>query len=201
MPSYKLSFTAASLVIIESINVADVFLKCKNWSLTREIVIENNILQSRTISRSKRLVREIITRLSNLTEEQLTLLIEGNLEEQKQLLWFAVCKTYPFIAEFATEVLHQKFLLMEKQVSHSDFHAFFLKKLDLHPELEKTTESTQQKLQSTLFLMMRQADLINTKFQIIRVLPSTRLAHTLSPDAEIAYRFYPAFPEEFKRLL
>ncbi len=201
MEPYRLSFTSASLSLLESIKVAEVFLNCKDWNLTKEILLENNILQSRTFSRGKRLAHELITRLSLLNEKQLTTLVDGNIDEQKLLLWFTMCKTYPYIREFATDVLHQKFLAMDMVMTDVDYQAFFLRKSDNHPELERTSESTQKKLQSTVFLMMRQADILNGENQIIRILPTTRLAIALAPDASFAFRIFPAFPEEFERLL
>ena len=198
MQSYKLSFTALSLALPDSIKVVEVFLSCNNWVTTREILNENNILQSRTISRNKRVIHELITRLSQLTQEQLSLLVEGSLEEQKLLLWFAVCKTYTFIRDFAIEVLHQKFLVMDTMLTSNDVNVFFLQKVDSHEELERITESTKAKLLSRVFHMLQEANLVNTSNQIIRVIPTRRLAFALSPDADFAYRIYPAFPEEFE---
>ncbi len=126
------------------------------------------------------------------------LLVEGSLEEQKLLLWFAVCKTYTFIRDFAIEVLHQKFLVMDTMLTSNDVNAFFLQKVDSHEELERITESTKAKLLSQVFHMLQEANLVNTSNQIIRVIPTRRLAFALSPDADFAYRVYPAFPEEFE---
>lgn len=197
MQSYKLSFTALSLALPDSIKVAEVYLSCNDWNTTREILSEKNVLQSRTVSRNKRVIQELITRLSLLTKEQLSFLVEGSLEDQKLLLWYVVCKTYTFIRDFAIEVLHQKFLVMDKMLTSNDVNAFFLQKVDSHEELERITESTKAKLLSQVFHMMQEADLVNTSDQIIRVIPSRRLANALSPDADFAYRIYPAFPEEF----
>jgi hypothetical protein len=200
MQSYKLSFTALGLALPDSIKVAEVFLACDDWARTRQILTDNNLLQSRTLSRNKRVIHELIQRLSLLTQEQLLLLVEGSLEEQKQLLWFAVCKTYDFIRDFAIEVLHQKFLVIDKMLTNYDVNAFFLQKVDSHEELERITPSTKTKLLSQVFHMVQEADLANTSKQIIRVIPSRRLAIALSPDADFAYQIYPAFPEEFENL-
>jgi hypothetical protein len=200
MQSYKLSFTALGLALPDSIKVAEVFLACDDWARTRQILTDNNLLQSRTLSRNKRVIHELIQRLSLLTQEQLLLLVEGSLEEQKQLLWFAVCKTYDFIRDFAIEVLHQKFLVIDKMLTNYDVNAFFLQKVDSHEELERITPSTKTKLLSQVFHMVQEADLVNTSKQIIRVIPSRRLAIALSPDADFAYQIYPAFPEEFENL-
>ncbi len=197
MISYKLSFTALSLALADSIKVAEVYLSCNDWITTNEILINNNILQSRTISRGKRVARELILRLSLLTSDQLSLLVEGSFEEQKLLLWFAVCKTYTIIRDFATEVLHEKFLVMDRHISGNDINIFFLQKIDSHVELEKITENTKKKLLSQIFHMLQEADLVNSSGQIIRVIPSRRLAIVLRPDAEFAYKIYPAFTEEF----
>jgi hypothetical protein len=201
MQSYKLSFTAAGLALTDSIKVAEAYLTCNDWTTTREILTENNILQSRTLSRNKRVISELIVRLSLLNQEQILLLVEGSLEEQKLLLWFVVCKTYLFIRDFAIEVLQQKFLVMEKQVSSNNINAFFLRKLNSHVELEKITESTKTKILSQVIHMMREADLINQANQILRVIPTRRLSIALSSDAEFAFSIYPAFSEEFELYL
>lgn len=198
MQSYRLSFTALGLALSDSIKVAEVYLSCNDWITTKEILSETNILQSRTLSRNKRVARELIQRLSHLTSEQLSILVDGTLEEQKLILWYVACKSYTFIRDFGIEVLHQKFLVMDRQVTRNDIIAFFLRKLDVHVELEKITESTKEKLLSRISRMLQEADLVNENGLILRVIPSRRLALALSPDADFAYRVYPAFPEEFE---
>ena len=162
MQSYKLSFTALGLALADSIKVAEVFLACDDWALTRQILTENNLL---------------FLFLPQLCD---------------------FCKTYTFIRDFAIEVLHQKFLVMDKMLTSNDVNAFFLQKVDSHEELERITESTKAKLLSQVFHMLQEANLVNTSNQIIRVIPTRRLAFALSPDADFAYRVYPAFPEEFE---
>lgn len=198
MQSYRLSFTALGLALSDSIKVAEVYLSCNDWITTKEILSETNILQSRTLSRNKRVVRELIQRLSHLTSEQLSILVDGTLEEQKLILWYVACKSYTFIRDFGIEVLHQKFLVMDRQVTSNDINAFFLRKLDVHVELEKITESTKEKLLSRISRMLQEADLVNEKGLILRVIPSRRLALALSQDADFAFKIYPAFPEEFE---
>lgn len=195
---YQLSFTGASLALVESIKMAEVFLQCRDWASAREITISNNLLQSRTLARTKRLIQEIALRLSPLNDDQLTLLVEGDLEEQRLILWFAVCQYYLFIREFATEVLHEKFLGMQFLITESDYNAFYLRKMDFHPELGDIKESTRIKLRTQVFRMLREAGLINNNGQIIRVLPSARLIHALGDQKEFAGQIYPAFSRDFE---
>lgn len=188
---YKLSFTAASLSISESIKIADVYLGCQSWDETVKIIKEKNLLQSRTMSRTRRVLSEIRQRLQHLSEEQLTLLVEGNLEEQKHLLWFAICQTYSFIQEFAIEVLHEKFMSLNLEVTDLDYEAFFNRKADWHDELEAITPATKAKLRQVVFLMLRQADLLTDENTIIQTMLSPRLIDVLRPDAPISYQIFP----------
>lgn len=198
MQSYKLSFTAASLMLVESVKVAQIYFECGNWDTTREVLISNNLLQSRTLARTKRIIQELVLRLSVLSENQLTSLVEGNLEEQRLLLWFIVCKYYSYIREFSIEVLHERFLAMQRLLTEEDYNAFYLHKVDDHPELEEITESTRTKLRTQVFRMLREAGLINSENLIIRVLPTSRLIHAFRDDMVIASRIYPAFPRDFE---
>ena len=126
---YKLSFTAASLSLSESLKIAEVFLGCKEWEETKTIVSENNLLQSRTSARTSRSYNELSQRLQTLSVEQLELLVDGNLEEQKYLLWFSICNLYLFIQEFAIEVIREKFLSMDYELTDFDYDSFFNRKI------------------------------------------------------------------------
>ena len=195
---YKLSFTSTALGLTESINVAEVYLSCHDWDITKEIIKKENTLQSRTITRNTRVAREIIHRLSLLTNDQLELLVEGSLEEQRLLLWFAICNYYTIIRDFAVEILHEKFLVLDMQIDEDDYQAFIIRKADWHPELDEITESTKNKLRTVIFRMMREAGLLSEDNTIIRVIPSAQLSQALQPHADFAYKIYPAFPSEFE---
>jgi hypothetical protein len=194
---YKLSFTAIGLGLSESIKIAEVYHQCRNWETTKEIIDQDNTLQSRTNRRTIRIVRELIHRLSKLTPTQFDLLLEGTLKEQRLLLWFAVCNYYEIVRDFALEVLHEKYLVMDMNLSEKDYHAFILRKLDWHPELNEITKSTQEKIRTVLFRMLHEADLLDDEGYIQRVVPSSNLSNALRTHAHFAHRIYPAFPDEF----
>jgi hypothetical protein len=191
-PKYKLSLTAASLSLTESINIAEVYLRCKDWKLTRQAIKDNNLLQSRTNSRTIRVSREVIQRLKLLTKNQLELLVEGNLHEQKYLLWFSVCKTYGFVKEFAIEVLHEKFLTRNMKITDLDYDAFFNRKADRNERLEKLTPLTQKKIRQVVFHMMREAGLLTEENVILPAMLSKRLVEVLKPDFPISFYIFPA---------
>lgn len=191
---YKLSFTAASLSINESVNIAEVYLKCRDWNLAKQIIKDKNVLQSRTNSRTVRVARELIQRLKLLTHSQIELLVEGNPEEQKYLLWFAICKTYGFIQEFAIEVLHEKFLSRSLKITDLDYDSFYNRKENWNDKLDKITTLTRKKIRQVVFLMMREAGLLTEDNTILRAMLSSRLAEVLKPDSPMSFEIFPIEP-------
>lgn len=191
---YKLSFTAASLSISESVNIAKVYLKCRDWNETKKNIRENNLLQSRTNSRTTRVLAELIPRLKLLSDDQLNLLVEGSLSEQKYLLWFAICKMYGLIKEFAVEVLREKFLSRNMKISELDYDAFFNRKSDWNEGLGNITTLTRKKIRQVVFHMMREADLLTDDNTILRAMLSSRLTEALKPDAPMSFEIFPVEP-------
>jgi hypothetical protein len=188
---YRLSFTAASLSINESVNIAEVYIKYRDWDETKKIVRENNLLQSRTTSRTVRVLAELIPRLEQLSDQQLNLLVEGSLAEQKYLLWFTICKTYSLIKEFAIEVLREKFLSRNIKITELDYDAFFNRKADWDDGLENITTLTRKKIRQVVFHMMREADLLTDDNTILRAMFSNKLIEALKPDAPMSFEIFP----------
>ena len=125
---YRISFTSGSLCHRESVRLAELYLLLHDWEEVRIQALRDNLLQARTESTAKRTCREAIARLKTLTESELTFLAEANHHDQAHLLWAAVCRLYRFIADFAVEVLHERFVAMKLDLSFEDFDAFYNRK-------------------------------------------------------------------------
>jgi hypothetical protein len=69
---------------------------------------------------------------------------------------------------------------MDTHLSETDYRAFILRKIDWHPELDGIKESTQNKIRTVLFRMMREADLLDNDDHIQRILPSIKLSSHLT---------------------
>ena len=188
---YKLSFTAAPLLQQESVKLAELFLECKDWDMVRDEVLSKNLLQARTQSSLRRICQEVIPRLGTLSQDELDLLVQGSSQEQAQLLWVAVCRQYRFVAEFAVEVLRERYLSMKGDVQLVDFDSFFNQKSEWHPELENLSASTRNKLRQVLFRIMREADLLARNNTINAVMLSPRVVDVLSRNNPRDLSFFP----------
>jgi len=188
---YKLSFTGAGLSISGSIKIAQVYLQIKDWDAVKEKVKTENLLQARTQSSVQRTFQELAPRLQQLTAEQLGLLVEGNHQEQKQILWFAVCSRYAYIREFAIEVVREKYQSLDYELTEFNYDAFFNRKADWHDELDRLRETTKTKLKTVLFRMLREAGLISKDHVIIPTVLSSRMVELLAPDSPAILHIFP----------
>ena len=194
-----MSFSTGGLFFNESLRVLDCYLIERDWARVRELILSENLLQSRTQSSAARRAREICHRLEKLTEKQLNLLSSGNTQEQLYLLWVAICKYYPFIKEFSVNVLREKFLRMDLLLTPQDYDVFFEEKAEWHDELEQLTASTRAKLRQGLFKKMREAGIISKENMILPGLLTKELATTLVADNPAWFTVLPVTDAEINK--
>lgn len=189
---YALSFTSGGgLLMREAAVVASLYLAVRNWEEVRTIGIAQNVLQARTSSSSLRVIRETVQRLSTLTDAEITLLDDAGPGEQQILVWAATCRRYGLIAEFAEEVVRERFLLRTPTLSADDFDRFLLGKSLWHPELDDLKSSTRMKLRQSMFRMLRDAGLLTQGGNIIPAMMSERVIDTLNRRIPSDIRFFP----------
>lgn len=179
---YNMSFSTGGLFYNESLKTLEVYEVEKDWSVVREKILADNLLQSRTQSSTARRAREICYRLETLTAKQLQLLSNGSVQEQLYLLWVGICKHYLFIKEFAVHVIREKFLRMDLLFTPQDYDIYFDEKAEWHEELEQLTDSTKAKLRQVLFKIMREAEILSKDNMIIPGLLTQELAQVLAQD-------------------
>jgi hypothetical protein len=188
---YSLSFTSATILHRESVLVADLYLRLGEWREVRDRVISENLLQARTLNTSKRIYREIASRLKTCSIKELDLLVKGTLEEQRNLLWLTVCRRYQFIGDFSMEVLRERALSLRFSLDCDDFDTFFNRKAEWHDELEKIQPSTKKKLRQFLFKMLREVGFLIGKTTINPIILSPRLLKLMAKNNYEDIRFFP----------
>jgi hypothetical protein len=198
---YTLSFTAGALLYRESVIVARLFDEVRDWEAVRAQVLDGNLLRMRTQNAAKRIFREVASRLKELTAAELDLLLAGTRSEQQHLLWLAICKRYRFIYDFAVEVIHEKFLRLDFELTYDDYDVFFNNKAEWHPEVAGVAESTRKKLRQVVFKMLREVNLLSPEGQILPALPTGREIAVITADAPEHLAVFPITPTEVEAQL
>ena len=195
---YSMSFTTGSLFHPESVKLAELYLDLGDWNAVRDKVIAGNLLQTRTLNTLKRVCREVVSRLRTLSPSELEFLIDGSHQEQAYLLWLAVCRRYRFIADFAVEVLRERYITLKSDLTHEDFDSFFNRNSEWHLELDEITRATRGKLRQVLFKMLREADLLTANNKIHAAMLSPRLLELIHQGSRREALYFPVFESDVK---
>lgn len=193
-----MSFTAGNLFHRESVNLAALYLDLGEWSSVGDRVVADNLLQTRTLNTLKRVCREIVSRLRTMSPRELEFLIEGSHQDQAYLLWIAVCRRYRFIADFAVEVLRERFISLKADLTYDDFDSFFNRKSEWHMELNEITPTTRCKLRQVLFRILREADLLAANKIINAAMLSPRLLELIQLGDRMEVLYFPVFESDLK---
>tara|TARA_R110002049_G_C9090945_1_gene556288 strand:+ start:226 stop:828 length:603 start_codon:yes stop_codon:yes gene_type:complete len=151
---YNFSFTAASLRTRELVIVAKHQLK--NPVEDIEAVLGNG---KRTTG--KRYLNEMSKWLEVLTDTQKGCLLNESFKVQNEIAFLAVCKYFEFIRDFIVEVIREKYLVYDYELTEGDYISFFRRKSEYYPEMDALTEITQKKVKQVTFKILEQAGLIN----------------------------------------
>lgn len=200
---YTFSFTGASALIAETLVIAEEFARVMDWEAVHESVMKGNLLNKVKEATFKREFREIKKRLSHLSNEQIGVLISGDLDDAKAMILLSLVKTYPYFRDFIVDVLRNKYLLFDSALTEVDYTKFFNAKCLSHIELTHITESTAKKIKQRTFTLLAQTGLIsqvNNGIIIKPILSSRPLEVILNDDPALLNAFLFS-NEEIKTLL
>ena len=113
-------------------------------------------------------------------------------------MWIAVCRRYRFIADFAVEVLRERYITLKSDLTHEDFDSFFNRKSEWHLELEEITPATRGKLRQVLFKILREADLLTANNMIHAAMLSPRLLDLIQQGSRRDILHFPVFESDVK---
>jgi hypothetical protein len=164
---YRMSFGLGGLFINESVDVARLHISGEPWENTIVRAMEEGTTSMPKSASQRRTLREIVNRLSALTEAELALFAEtDDRTEQQALLWLAACRAYRFVGEFAIEILRERYLSYRLELSLNAFDIFWEEKAEWHSDVADISKSTRLKLRQVLYRMMREADILSAEDKI-----------------------------------
>ena len=157
---YTFSFTGASVLIAETLAIAEEYNRLNDWRAVEKSLLDNNLLNKVKQATFKREFSEIKKRLSLLTQDQLQLMIHGSLDDAKAMILLSLIKAYTFLRDFIVEVIRNKYLLFDTVISDIDYIRFVNTKSLSHNELNAITEATAKKVKQVVFKLLVQVGLI-----------------------------------------
>ena len=178
---YKMSFAVGGLLLNESVEVARMHAPSETWDATLRRALEGGVTSLPKAASRRRTLREIVNRIATLSDEELGYLVQvADRQDQQALLWLATCRAYRFVREFATEVIHERFLSFQLDLPLESFDVLFAAKAEWDEGLAGISPTTRAKLRQVLFRMMREASVISDDNKILSAYVSPRLKAVLA---------------------
>ena len=87
---YRLSFVVGGLLATEATIAAPLYLELRDWAAVRAALNADNLLHARTRSTAVRITRELIQRLSVLSDVEVTYLVNAPGPDRLHLMWAAL---------------------------------------------------------------------------------------------------------------
>lgn len=194
---YRMSFGLGGLFINESVDVARLHIFGEPWENTIVRAMEEGTTSLPKSASQRRTLREIVNRLSALTDAELTLFSEtDDRTEHQALLWLAACRAYRFVAEFAVEVIRERYLSYRLDLSLNAFDIFWEEKAEWHSDVADISKSTRLKLRQVLYRMMREADILSADDKIQTAYLTSRLKALISEHRASDLAFFPGVSVE-----
>lgn len=158
--AYNLSFTAASMKFHDFMRLAK-YVEEHQLDIMEQTPDPGLIMRRSNTRPNRREFRELVKRYKLLTPAQRKLLLDVDVNGQKQLAMVGICKVYSFIRDFIVEVVREKFLALDFKLTDGDYQSFFNRKMELHPELEEFSETTVKKARQVIWKLLEQGGLID----------------------------------------
>ena len=188
---YSLSFTSIGARRFETAEVARAFVDTPDWTEVRRRIVEDDIISLNKESTRKRVGAEIIKRLRMLDADEVTFLADAIDDDQLAMTWLAICRTYPVLYSFSTDVVAARFSNMVPDVPRTAWAAFVDEQSVDHPELARLTEKSLKQLEFRAFGMLRECRLLDNAGNITPLYPSARFADLIRERAPQDIELFP----------
>lgn len=188
---YRLSFSTGGLFVAESVELAEIYTEMRDWTVVKSVAAERGVGRFRAKSSTTRTIRELVTRLSALDDEERSVLLTGSHAEQIALLWLALCRTYTLIREFAIEILCERLASSRTRLSYDHFDSFVASKAQWNDALGDLSDATLKKLRQILFRYMREAGILVDGGRIAAYLLPQSVKALLMRNDSNELRFFP----------
>ena len=189
--AYRLSFGSNRLLVKEASDIINLYLELSDWSKVKEQATEDNILGYETKSSIKRIVHEHCVRLKQLSEEEINFFSEADLHDRTLLCWLSVCRTYPLVGDFTSQIIMESFHNFRERLDTSNFEFFVEDEKAKYPELAKISDVYISTMVRVLFHMVREVKILSDKNELQSVLPSYTLLSLIEQGKNDAHLFFP----------
>jgi hypothetical protein len=156
---YLISFTAGGLLAEETRSVISYLNDEQITNLPTEI--KNNVhLATNSQAARQRVVQELKKRYKATGPHVFEIFSESNLQQQNILIFYTCMKIYQILFDFMLGPINDKWLTRDLKLSKTDVERFLDTQSSPHPEVDRWTDTTREKVSTVIIRMLNEVGLL-----------------------------------------
>lgn len=156
---YLISFTAGGLLAEETRSVI-AYLNDVQIAILPSEIKQNKHLKTNSQASRQRVVQELKKRYHVVGQATFDLFQESDIQQQNILIFYSCTKIYTILFDFMFGPLTDKWLTRDLQVNKADVMHFLDLQSNSHPEIERWTETTREKVTTVMIRMLKEVGLL-----------------------------------------
>jgi hypothetical protein len=150
MQEYSAGFTSERLVKNEMKLVIQLYLDGKTKEEIRDLVIDENLFNMRSIASIKETLGKINRRINFLDDTMMKLYVNENNNDSSAILLYTFLTSFRIAREFAIEVIYDKWNDLKKEITIGDINIFLEEKAKQSDIVSNWTEATTKRIRNRI---------------------------------------------------
>lgn len=193
MKKYSAGIVSRPTFFRESIEVATLVNSGLEDKEIKRKLIDENYLKLPTPRRKKEISSAVFSRIKGLDAKEIEILVEGAIEEKKQLTLVSILKNDRLFLEFMIEVYLEKILLGQLDLKEADFNSFMRRKAEQSTDVAKWKDYTIYKIKQVYKRILEELGFIKSKdkdFEIVIPIVSESFKSAISNESAEIKRLF-----------
>jgi hypothetical protein len=187
--NYSAKLTGANFLYNETKIIGDYLLNGEDPKELRKRNIEENLIKYKSPKAISRVNSPIFERLNVFNEEMLEEFVNGDLENSRLLLVYAIMKTDNLVCDFITEIYKDRILRYKEYIEQFEINDWF-ENIYVNSNLCNVSETTKYKLKQVMMRIMIDSGLVKKeedKYKILIPILSSRFEYLLTSVGDVDY--------------
>lgn len=189
MNNYSAKLTGANFLYNETKIIGSYLLNGEDHKELRRRNVEENLIKYKSPKAISRVNSPIFERLNVFNEEMLEEFVNGDLENSRLLLVYAIMKTDNLVCDFITEVYKDRILRYKDYIEQFEINDWF-ENIYVNSNLCNVSDTTKYKLKQVMMRIMIDSGLVkkeDDKYKIIIPILSSKFEYLLTSVGDIDY--------------
>lgn len=171
MQEYSAGFTSERIVKNEMKIVIQLYLEGKTKEEIRDLVVNDNLFNMRSINSIKETLGKINRRVKLLDDRLMNLYVEDNSNDSSAILLYTFLSSFRIAREFVMEIIYDNWINFKREISIGDVNIFFDEKAKQSEVVSNWSESTTKRIRNRILEFCSGCNLIHKEKNSYSITP------------------------------